>query len=138
VGEASAWLWWWYRALGDTNEGLLLADGTVAKRQWTLGNYSKFIRPGYTRVDIAGAIPEGIEPTAFVGADGTVVVVVVNHNTSAVELPISINGGTIPSSVTPNVTSATDDLAEKAALTVTNGTFTASLGATSVTTFVGR
>ena len=65
-GHASAWLWWWYQASGtDDNEGLTLKSGSSAsgcsggdtKRHYTLGNYSKFIRPGYMRVDITGTIP---------------------------------------------------------------------------------
>ncbi len=138
VGEVSAWLWWWYRALGDTNEGFQLADGTVAKRQWTFGNYSRWIRPGYHRVEITGDVPEGIEATGFLGPDGTVVVVAINHNSDAAELPISIAGGTAPAAMTPHVTSASDDLAEKAEVAVSGGTFMASLPGTSVTTFVGQ
>jgi O-glycosyl hydrolase len=137
AGEASAWLWWWYKALGDTNEGLLLSDGTVAKRQWTLGNYSRFIRPGYVRVEITGEVPDGVEPTAFLGPDGTVAVIVINHNDAAVEMPITIAGGGAPASMTPYVTSASDDLAEKDAVSVTDGTFAATLPAMSVSSFVG-
>lgn len=138
VGEASAWLWWWFQALGDTNEGLRLANGTVAKRQWTLGNYSRFIRPGYTRVEITGDIPENLLLTGFSGPDGTVVVVAVNSSTSAAEVPITIAGGTAPASLSTWVTSASDDLAMKDAVAVNDGVFTAALPEMSVTTFRGQ
>jgi len=138
-GPASAWLWWWYQATGtDDNEGLLLKNGTVAKRLYTLGNFSKFIRPGYTRVDVAGAAPASVLLSAFKGADGTVVVVAINKGTAAATVPISISGGTAPASMTPWVTSAGDNLAAKTAITISAGSFTASLGATTVTTFVGK
>jgi glucuronoarabinoxylan endo-1,4-beta-xylanase len=139
VGEASAWLWWWYQAQGtNDNEGLLLQNGTVAKRLYTLGNFSKFIRPGYTRVDIAGNIPTNVLLTAYKATDGTVVVVAINKGTSSITLPISISGGTSPASLTPWVTSATDNLASKTAVTVSGGSFTATLAGATVTTFVGK
>jgi glucuronoarabinoxylan endo-1,4-beta-xylanase len=138
-GPASAWLWWWYQAQGtNDNEGLLLQNGTVAKRLYTLGNFSKFIRPGYTRVDVAGTNPANVLLTAYKGTDGTVVVVAINKGTAAATVPITIAGGTAPASLTPWVTSATDNLASKAAVTVTGGSFTATLAATTVTTFVGK
>jgi glucuronoarabinoxylan endo-1,4-beta-xylanase len=137
-GEASAWLWWWWKALGATNEGLLNSDGSDTKRRYTLGNYSRFVRPGYTRVEISGTIPEDVLLTAFKGPDGTVVVVAVNKGTADAQVPITIAGGTAPAMMTPHVTSQTDDLAAKAAVPVTGGILMASLAGTTVTTYVGR
>ncbi len=136
IGNASAWLYWNYSQTGD-NEGLVLGS-TDTKRHWTLGNYSKFVRPGYTRVDVAGAVPDNVLLTAFVGTDGTVVVVAINKATAAVSVPITIAGGTAPASMTPWVTSSSDNLTSQSAVTVANGTFTAALGASTVTTFVGK
>ena len=138
VGQVNAWFWWWWKAQGATNEGLLLSDGTDTKRHYTYGNYTKFIRPGYTRVDITGSVPADVLLTAFKGADGTVVVVAINKGTAAQTLPISIAGGTTPTSMTPWVTSASDNLVSKTAVTVSGGSFTASLGSKTVTTFVGK
>jgi O-glycosyl hydrolase len=138
-GPASAWLWWWYQASStDDNEGLLLKNGTVAKRLYTFGNFSKFIRPGYTRVDITGSIPTDVLLTAYKGTDGTVVIVAINKGTSSATVPISIAGGTAPASLTPWVTSSTENLVSKTAVTVSGGSFTATLAATSVATFVGK
>jgi glucuronoarabinoxylan endo-1,4-beta-xylanase len=138
-GQVSAWLWWWYQATGtDDNEGLILKNGTDTKRHYTFGNYSKFVRPGYTRVDVTGSVPAGVLLSAYKGSDGTVVVVAINKNTSATSVPITIAGGTAPASLTPWVTSMTDNLASKTAVTVSGGSFTAMLGATTVTTFVGK
>jgi glucuronoarabinoxylan endo-1,4-beta-xylanase len=148
-GEASAWLWWWYQASStDDNEGLLLATGSSAlsscnnstdtKRHYTLGNFSKFIRPGYVRVLVSGSAP-GVLLSAYKGTDGTVVIVAINNSSSSVTVPIAISGGTTtPASMTPWVTSATDNLASKTAVTVSNGSFMATLAGTTVTTFVGK
>jgi len=152
VGQASAWLWWWYQASGtDDNEGLLLKSGSTAsttgcpggtdtKRHYVLGNYSKFVRPGYTRVDMTGTMPSGVQMSAYKGSDGTVVVVAINSSTSTLTVPITISGGTTtPASMTPWLTSATANLASQTAVTVgSGGTFMASLASPSVTTFVGK
>jgi len=136
VGEASAWLYWWYSTTGD-NEGLVLGS-TDTKRHYTFGNYSKFVRPGYSRVELGGAAPADVGLSAYAGPDGTVVVVALNRGTSAASVPITISGGTAPSMMTPWVTSSADNLAAKTAVPVTNGVFTAALGASTVTTFVGK
>jgi O-glycosyl hydrolase len=134
VGEASAWLYWWYQASGD-NEGVILTSGTLTKRAYTMGNYAKFVRPGYVMVDVTGNSNANLLLSAFKGTDGTVVVVAVNKGTSAANVPITIAGGTA-TSCTPNVTSSSANLAAGTAVPVTGGTFTASLAATTVTSFV--
>ncbi len=140
VGEASAWLYWWYQAGGsDDNEGLVLKSSTaLTKRCYTLGNYAKFVRPGYTRVDITGTMSPDVLLSGYTGTDGTVVVVAINKGSAAATVPITIAGGTAPAMMTPNVTSAMDSLAAKTAVPVTNGTFTATLDSMTVTTFVGK
>jgi glucuronoarabinoxylan endo-1,4-beta-xylanase len=138
-GPASAWLWWWYQAQGtNDNEGLVLQNGTIAKRLYVLGNFSKFIRPNYMRVTVGGTVPANVMLSAYKAADGTVVVVAINKGTTPATVPITISGGTAPASLVPWVTSATDNLAAKTAVAVSGGTFTATLAATTVTTFVGK
>jgi glucuronoarabinoxylan endo-1,4-beta-xylanase len=133
VGAANAWTWWWYNGT-STNEGLY-NNGTDTKRHYTYGNFTKFVRPGYVRVDVTGAIPTDVLLSAYKGTDGTVVVVAINKGKAEAKVPITISGGT-PASCTPNVTSKDDDLKAGTAVTVTGGILTASLAATTVTTFV--
>ena len=140
-GRASAWLWFRYQnqALDlDDNEGLALKDGTVAKRLYTLGNYSKFIRPGYTRVDVTGSALSSVLLSAFKGPDGAIVVVAINKGDSTATFPISLSGGAPPAVVTPWVTSATEDLIARAPLPVSAASFVATLDSQTVTTFVGQ
>ena len=110
VGEASAWLYWWYQASGD-NEGLIISTSSLTKRAYTLGNYAKFVRPGYVMVDVTGNSNANLLLSAFKGTDGTVAVVAVNKGTSAATVPITIAGGTTATSCTPNVTSSSANLA---------------------------
>jgi glucuronoarabinoxylan endo-1,4-beta-xylanase len=138
-GPASAWIWFRYKAtFQDDNQGLLLQNGNDTKRHYTFGNFSKFVRPGYARVDITGNIPADVLLTAYKGADGTVVVVAINKGGASASLPIAIAGGAAPASLTPWVTAATDNLAQRIAIPVSVGSFTATLPGKTVTTFVGK
>jgi glucuronoarabinoxylan endo-1,4-beta-xylanase len=139
VGEASAWLYWWYKASGsDDNEGLVLSGSSaLTKRCYTLGNYSKFVRPGYVMVEVAGNSNANVLLSAFTGTDG-IVIVAINKGTAAATVPISFSGGTAPASCTPYVTSGTaaENLMAGSAATVTGGVLSAALGATTVTSYV--
>jgi glucuronoarabinoxylan endo-1,4-beta-xylanase len=102
-----------------------------------LGNFSRFVRPGYMRVSTSGSAPSNALLSAYTNpADGTVVVVAINQNTSATQVSLFISDAA-PCTVTPWVTSDSDSLAAKDPITVTDARFTASLDAQSVTTFVG-
>jgi O-glycosyl hydrolase len=142
VGEANGWCWWWYKPMGDiTNEGLYTKSGntyTKAKRLYTFGQYSKYVRPGMTRVDITGEIPTNVLLTAYKGTGSKVVIVAINKGTASATVPITITGGTAPASMTPIVTSSSENWASKTALPVSGGAFTATLAGTTVTTFVGQ
>ena len=135
----NAWhIWWLYNASG--NGGCLYDTSTKVwtKRLWVLGNYARFVRPGYMRVSTSGTVPSGVLVTAYQNpADGTVVVVAINSNTAATPLSLYVSG-VVPCSFTPWVTSATDSLASKSAITVSNARFSATLDAQSVTSFVGK
>jgi glucuronoarabinoxylan endo-1,4-beta-xylanase len=137
-GSAAAWLWFRYRSVFiDDNEGLWLLDGRDTKRHYTLGNFSRFVRPGYTRVEVSGGGPPDVLLSAFKGEDGTLVVVAINQG-SDISLPVAVVGGVAPTTLTPWVTSSADDLAQKVAVPVSSGSLTLALSAKSVTTFVGK
>jgi hypothetical protein len=58
--NATAWQWWLAVSPYDYKDGLVFIDqnksnGTVypSKTLWALGNYSRFIRPGMTRVELS-------------------------------------------------------------------------------------
>ena len=137
TGEASAWLYWWYQAIDtDDNEGLVCKDGRVAKRLWTFGQFSKFIRPKHRMATVTGVLPDKVLLAASLGPDGSVVVVAINETTAAVNLPVTITGGTAPTTMNAWRTSATEDMASTDPVTVTGGVLNAALPAMSVTTYV--
>jgi glucuronoarabinoxylan endo-1,4-beta-xylanase len=133
----NAWHYWWLWAGGSS--GLYDTNTNVwTKRFWVMGNFSRFVRPGYMRVSTSGTAPSGVSVSAYTNqADGTIVVVAINTNASATPVSLFVSGAA-PCTVTPWVTSATDSLASKSPLTLTGARFSATLGAKSVTSFVGK
>jgi len=135
----NAWHLWWLYESGKTG-GCLYDTGTKVwtKRLWVLGNYSRFVRPGFMRVSTSGTVPAGVMLTAYKNpADGTVAIVAINTNNSSTPISLYVSG-VVPCMMTPWVTSATDNLASKTPITVSNARFSATLDAQSVTTFVGK
>ena len=122
-------------------EGLLAWTGDLTnppKRLYTVGNFSKFVRPGYVRVDTNGGVPPDVWIVSFQNpADGTLAVVAINAGMTDVPLRATVGATSWPAQVTPWLTSATDNLAAQAPIALSAGTFQASLGAQTVTTFVG-
>jgi glucuronoarabinoxylan endo-1,4-beta-xylanase len=131
VANMNAWHYWW--VYSGENGGLFNNSTNPAhatKRVWIMGNYSRFVRPGYQRVSTSGTVPSNVWLTAYQSpTDGTVVVVAANNNPSATNLSVFISGAA-PCSMTPWVTSSSDSLASKTALSVSGSRFTFSLGAT--------
>lgn len=99
--DASAWQWWRSVGTGDYKDGLIyaepdqtLVDGsyTDSKLMWALGNYSRFIRPGATRLGVTAYDKNGnnisdgdtdqlaLMITAYENKDKTPVVVVINYS----------------------------------------------------------
>jgi O-glycosyl hydrolase len=137
VGEANAWLWWWYQGT-STNEGLVLQGGATAKRYYTFGNFTRYVRPGHHMVAVTGVFPDKVLVSAYLSEAGDVVIVAINETTQAQSIPLAFAGGTAPTTMAPFVTSASDNWAEGAAIAVTNDLLTASLEPMSVTTFVSQ
>ena len=138
TGNASAWHYWWLIGQNGDDEGLIGYNGNtqITKRLYAVGNFSKFVRPGFVVVGVVGG-PGGVSLTAYKNsATGAFVIVAINQNGSDVSTNVTLNGLTA-SSVTPWVTSSSLDLAQQTALTVFGGSFTATLRASSVTSFVG-
>jgi glucuronoarabinoxylan endo-1,4-beta-xylanase len=135
TGGVSAWHYWWTEAL--------LPNGAAnpPPQVYAIGNFSKFVRPGYFRVEVTGApTPSGTAPlvVAFTNpVDATVAIVVVNGG-GAQKVSFFVSGTAWPASVTPYVTSTSSNLAAGTPIPVSGARFSASLDAQSVTTFVGK
>jgi glucuronoarabinoxylan endo-1,4-beta-xylanase len=129
-GEFQAYVWWYIRR----QYGPMKEDGTISKRGYNMAHFSKFVRPGYVRVDATKNPNTNIFVSAYKG-NNKVVIVAINRGTSAASQSFTLQNGTA-STVSSWLTDATRNLAAGSALSVTNGSFTAQLPAQSVTTFV--
>ncbi|MDC3412097.1 PxKF domain-containing protein [Aquibacillus sp. 3ASR75-11] len=145
--EVNAWFYWWFVAYKlDKGEPLINLDTQnneyfVNKRLYTIGNYSRFVRPGFNRVSTSEA-GSGVYVSAYKNTDtGEYVIVTVNDNDTASNLNLDFagfNASYVTDSVTPYRTSETENLAQLTDISVKNGEFKTELPAKSVTTFVGK
>jgi glucuronoarabinoxylan endo-1,4-beta-xylanase len=136
--NANAYHYWWLVSGAAGNEGLLDNSAAVTKRLFTFGQYSRFVRPNYFRIDASSS-----DPTALVSAykdsastSFAIVAVNINPNTDMIETfnLTNFTSGT----VTPWMTSVSNNLAQMTPVNVVNSSFTYLVPAQSVVTFVGR
>ncbi len=104
IANASAWHWWLAMSPYDYKDGLIYVDkesrdGDIydSKLLWTLGNYSRFIRPGAKRVSIAhddyntvDNLKDGMLLSAYKNTDKSLVLVVVNQREKAMDLKLNV------------------------------------------------
>jgi O-glycosyl hydrolase len=131
VAQVNAWHYWW---LGG---GLLDANYAPTKQLFTIGNYSRFVRPGDYRIDVANNNPITSVSAYKDSASGNFVIVAVNPDPVTVTQVFNLTNFNT-GSVTPWITSATTSLAGQSAVSAANGSFTYPLPAMSVVSFVGQ
>lgn len=138
IGDYSAYVWWWVEDWPTENSytGLIDSNGNVKAAGYAMAQYSKFIRPGYVRANATYNPNSNIYVTAYDGS-GNYVIVAINMGGSAVNQPFNFSGASV-SSFTPYQTSASAaTLQQLSAVQTSNGSFTYTLPAQSITTFVG-
>ena len=139
----SAFLYWWGSTTpsenGD-NEGLIQINGsTVAAsgRLWAFANYSRYVHPGAVRI-AATSSNSAVDLAAFKNTDGTVAVVALNTGSAADPITYSLSGTGTPNGATvaPYLTNGSNNVAAQAATSVSGGSFSASIPARSLVTYV--
>jgi glucuronoarabinoxylan endo-1,4-beta-xylanase len=137
IANANAWHYWWLIDLNDgDNEGLISRSGTVTKRLYMMGNYSKFVLPGFYRIDATETPQSGVSVSAYGNlTTGALVIVVINQNSFSISQSFALNGIT-PTSVTPWITSSRFNLEQQLDVAVSKGSFSYSLPGASVISFV--
>jgi glucuronoarabinoxylan endo-1,4-beta-xylanase len=139
IANASAWHYWeLVPDPSDTiNNALLGPSGQTTKRLFVMGNFSKFVRPGFYRIGTSASPVTNVSLSAYKDPNtGKFAIVAINHNSYSVALRFSLNGFSA-NTVTPWVTSATLDLVSQPSIKVGGSLFGATLPPASVTTFVG-
>ncbi len=141
--NVNAYLYWWLVGPGGAQSALIdrsaygpSATSVFNKRLYTLGNFSRFVRPGAVLVTAEYTPYSGIYVAAFQsGADS--VIVAINEGITDTPLSFALTGFS-GSGMTPYRTSADEDLAQLDSLPVSSSQLNATLRAKSVTTFVGQ
>jgi glucuronoarabinoxylan endo-1,4-beta-xylanase len=71
ITQGNAWCYWWGACYKTWNgEGLIQLDMNaktykVAKRLYTIGQYARFIRPGWERISATASPASGVYVTAY-------------------------------------------------------------------------
>ncbi len=140
VDNANAWLYWWLLGQNSTDDqALMAADGTVAQRAYMLGQYARFVRPGHRRIT-ATHLPE---PQVSVSAyedqpTNALVIIATNYGGSALTQEFTMANAPEFQELTPWITSASLSLAQQSNVVVTSNSFSYTLPAQSITSFVGK
>lgn len=128
----SAYIWWYAFFSGA---GCDLVNGSTPELNgYALGQFARFVRPGYVRVSTTYNPSSSVSVTAYTGG-GTLVIVAINQGGSSVAQSFNLQNVSV-SSMTPTVTSSSANMAQGASIGVTGGSFTATLPAQSITTLV--
>jgi glucuronoarabinoxylan endo-1,4-beta-xylanase len=133
IAEANAYHYWWLRGSGT---GSLAGNSTSApaKRLYVMGNYSRFVRPGFHRIGVTN------DTTALVTAfkdpeNGEFVIVCANPAAWPVTQTFDLSACPAVSSLKRWVTSDALSLAPQPDVPVSGGSFTYELPPYSIVTF---
>jgi len=147
--DMSAYIWWniirYYGPIGDGEKSAQNPNesypkkGEVTKKGYVMSQFSKFIRPGYYRVEsniVPVLVGAGIDVTAYKDpVTNKIVIVAVNSNSISEKQVIKIQNGAV-TLLTPYTTSETKNMVKGENITVTNGTFSLTMEPSSITTFI--
>ncbi len=130
VANFNAYVWWYIRrSYGPIDE-----NGNVTKRGYVMSQFTKFVRPGYYRVAATASPTTNVDVTAY--KNGTsVVIVALNRNSSSRSITFTLQNGSV-SSFTKYTTSSSKNVSNDGSTNVSGNSFTATLDASSITTFV--
>jgi glucuronoarabinoxylan endo-1,4-beta-xylanase len=129
--EFNAYVWWYIRRY----YGMIKENGQVSKRGYCMAQFAKFVRPGSVRVAATKNPTTDVYASAYKN-DRNMVVVVVNRSAASKNLSLSINGATVRT-FTKYTTSGSKNVKKEGTVDSSNGSFSLSCDAQSVTTFVG-
>lgn len=118
----------WGLAYRDSNNNI-----SYPARYYAMGNYSKFVRPGYTMIGNSDANTF----TAYNSSSQSLVIVATNSATSSSSVTYNLsNFSGVGTAATPYQTSATENLQQLSNISIANNAFSTTLPAQSITTFV--
>ncbi|MGO8757563.1 MAG: Ig-like domain-containing protein [Terracidiphilus sp.] len=156
TGYYNAYVWWWiWNDDCDTVNYGLITDGTGVSGNscgtsaqpaptyygYAIGQFSKFIQPGFVRVSATANPLSGVYLSAY-NYTGSIsypyhyAIVAINANATTENLTFTLNNGSSVTSLTPYQTTSSGGLAAQTAVSVSSGQFSYTLPAQSIVTFV--
>jgi glucuronoarabinoxylan endo-1,4-beta-xylanase len=150
--DMSAYIWWniirYYGPIGDGEKAAQNPNesypnkGEVTKKGYVMSQFSKFIRPGYYRIESSVYPPltvTGVDVTAYKDSiTSKVVIVAVNSFSTQVETVFRIQNGIMTTTIIPYITSESKNCEQQSDISYKNGSFTYTLDPLSITTFVSN
>ena len=138
AANLNAFLYWWGISATSHDSSLIGLSGstlTASKRYYALLGYSRFIRPGATRIAATSA-DSTVATSAYRNTDGSTVIVALNTARTTTPATYSLtNLGLSTGTVTPYLTDASNSAATQTAIALGGGTFTATVPARSMVTY---
>jgi glucuronoarabinoxylan endo-1,4-beta-xylanase len=128
--------WWLVNNNTNDDEGLCNSDGHPTPRMFSLGNFSKFIRPGFVRVSATDSPAIGIKASAYYGRSLERLVIVAIDSGAQANVDFALSGISEGKIAVPWLTDNKHRLERQAPVSITSKTFSYSLPAQSVVTFV--
>jgi O-glycosyl hydrolase len=147
TGEYNAYVWWGVFgastgscATSAGTCGLVDDAGNVQPMGYVMGQYSKFIQPGFVRVSATATPVAGVFVSAYSNSSPShYTIVAINSNSTAesIAFTLDVNGNPTSSvtSLTPYQSTSAAGLAAQPAVSVSGGLFNYTLPAMSIVTF---
>ncbi len=150
LDDMSAYIWWYivrfYGPIGDGETSTSYPNenyaqkGQVTKRGYIMSQFSRFIRPGFHRVDskIYPSISK-VNASAFIdSASSKFVIVALNSGTTEQKTVLRIQNGSMNSTFETYTTSETKNCEKGSDITANDGNITYIMEPSSITTFVSK
>jgi glucuronoarabinoxylan endo-1,4-beta-xylanase len=135
----NAYIWWYIvRFYGPISDGTNDSGtkGDVTKRGYIMSQYSRFIRPGYFRIQCTSYPQRSVFTSAYIDCiSSNVVIVAINSDSQVKNQAFAFKNGHVET-FTPYITSGIKDCSRENDISVTNDTLKTTLNGKSVTTFV--
>ncbi len=138
AAQANAWHYWWLFPFGPDNQGLVDTNGFPAKRMYALGQFARFVRPNYFRINVGNNTGSALVSAYKDSASPNFAIVAINSSSTIVTQAFNLTNVTGIASVTPWVTSGTLSLSNQPPVAISGSTFSYALPALSIVTFVGK
>ncbi len=124
----NAYVYWWAADL--------LTDGIANKVLWTIAQYSRFVRPGWHRIDADTSPATAVRLVAFMSPENdSVAIVVTNLGNAEQTFNIQLSDARFDD-VTPYRTSSSESMAELSSIPGGNSWISATVPAESISTYV--